>query len=318
MPQDVGILTTVLKIFLDQFIAGYGRIHGSAVTLLHLVGLIDLILAAIFAVWSKEGELTWLAQKALAYGFWVLLIAQWLTLMPIVIDGFIWVGLRAGGSTVTVKEFTNPSKIAELGIIATEPIWNHIRHYGWTASLHLVDITISGLCGLAILAGFFIIAIELFVFFLQFYIFAVLASILIPFGINRYTSWLTDTTFTTLVAHGIKVMVLGFLTSVMFPILQQITAPHDPTWKQLFGMLLGVWAITILCLVAPRYAVGTIAQGPQLTAGVFAGTTIAGGLVLTTARHLLGGRSRGNQTRLPPKRHGGTGPQSSGVKPQTP
>src|ERR671914_357611 len=50
---------------------------------------------------------------------------------------FIWVGLRAGGSTMTVQEFTNPSAIAGLGMVATEPIWNHIRNYGWRASLHL-------------------------------------------------------------------------------------------------------------------------------------------------------------------------------------
>jgi type IV secretion system protein TrbL len=282
---------------------------------LHLLGLIDLALAAIFALWSREGEFTWLAQKALAYGFWILLVAQWITLMPTVIHGFIWIGLRGGNSTVTVQEFTNPSKIAELGLVATDPLWNHIRNYGWSATLHLVDILISAWCGLAILLAFFVIAVEIFVFFLQFYIFAVLAVMLVPFGINRYTSWIADGTFSTLIAHGIKIMVLAFLTSAVFPFLHRFTVPADPSWGQLFGMLIGIWAITLLCLLAPRHAVGMFTQGPTLTAGTFAATTIGAGIVATTVGRLSG---FGRRTTLPPRRNPPGGQQTGGTRPQTP
>jgi type IV secretion system protein TrbL len=207
MAPDVGILTVALKTFLDEFIAGYGRIHASAERLLYLLGLIDLALAAVFALWARSDDgLSWLAQKALVFGFWVFLVAQWMTLMPTVIEGFIWVGLRAGGSRMTVQEFTNPSAIAGLGMVATEPLWAHIRDYGWNFWKHAVDIILCGLLGIIILGSFFAIAIEVFIFFLQFYIFAVLATILMPFGINRYTSWIADGCFSTLLAHGIKII----------------------------------------------------------------------------------------------------------------
>lgn len=322
MNPDIGILTIALKAFLDEFIAGYGRIHASAEHLLHLLGLIDLVLAALFALWARnEDGLSWLAQKALVYGFWVFLVAQWITLMPTVINGFIWAGLRAGGSSMTVQEFTNPSAIAGLGMVATEPIWNHIRNYGWSASLHLVDITISGFLGLWILAMFFAIAIEVFVFFLQFYVFSVLATILVPFGVNRYTSWIADGCFSTLLAYGLKVMVLALITSVIFPMLHRFTLSPNPTWAQLFGMAIGITALALFCWLAPQKAVGMFTHGPQLTAGLFAASMVGAAFVTGTVGHWLAqsARSAGNRGgNLIPRRGGSPGPRSGGVRPQTP
>jgi type IV secretion system protein TrbL len=319
MNPDVGILTIALKAFLDEFIAGYGRIHASAERLLHLLGLIDLALAALFALWARnEDGFSWLAQKALVYGFWVFLVAQWITLMPTVIDGFIWVGLQAGGSTMTVQEFANPSAIAGLGMVATEPIWNHIRNYGWRASLHLVDITISGLLGLWILAMFFAIALEVFVFFLQFYVFAVLATILMPFGVNRYTSWIADGCFSTLLAYGIKVMVLALVTSVIFPMIHRFVVSANPTWAQLVGMALGMTAMALLCWLAPQKAVGMFTHGPQLTAGMFAASLVGAVVITGTIGHWLGsGARRVGSDGQPPRRSGTPGPRSGGVRPQT-
>src|SRR5262249_26976767 len=131
------ILTNTLKVFTDQFLYGYGRIHNDALTLLKLLALIDLALAAI--MWLLARSVLWadLAQKILAYAFWIWLVTAWITLMPTIIDGFVYIGLKAGGSTMTVKEFTNPGKIAQLGLVATEPIWRHIRNYGWNAAWNL-------------------------------------------------------------------------------------------------------------------------------------------------------------------------------------
>jgi type IV secretion system protein TrbL len=318
-PTNVGVLTIALKAFLDEFIAGYGRIHDSAENLLHLLGLIDLALAVLFALWARnEDGFSWLAQKALVYGFFVFLVAQWITLMPTVIDGFIWVGLKAGGSTMTVKEFTNPSAIAGLGLVATEPIWNHIRSYGWSASFHLIDITICGFLGLWILAMFFAIAIEVFVFFLQFYVFSVLATILVPFGVNRYTGWIADGCFSTLLAYGIKVMVLALITSVIFPMLHRFTVSGPPTWTQLFGMAFGITALALFCWLAPQKAVGMFTHGPQLTAGMFAASMVGATMLTGTIGHWVGQGVRRAPSGGPvPQRNGAPGPRGGGVRPQT-
>jgi type IV secretion system protein TrbL len=218
----------------------------------------------------------------LLYGLFVWLVTSWPSLIGSVLDGFMQVGVRAGGSTMSVSEFTNPSKIAGLGLVATEPIFLHIRDYGFFSGLkNIGDVLITGLCGIAIVAGFFVIAIQVFVLFLEFYVIAVCSLILVPFGVNQYTAWISEQTFGTLLGHGVKLMVLAFITSLAFPVLARLglALPPDPTLKQILSMACGVWAITVLCLHAPRIAAGMLAGSPALTAGM-AASTMVGGAVL--------------------------------------
>jgi type IV secretion system protein TrbL len=316
MPTDVGILSIALKAFLTEFLSGYSRIHGSAQHLLHLLGLLDLILAGIFLLWSRnEDNWAWLAQKALAYGFWIFVVAQWITLAPTVINGFVWVGLQAGGGRLSVADFTNPSAIAGLGMVATEPIWAHVRDYGWNFWKHTLDILFCSFWGLVILISFFAIAIEVFLFFLTFYVFAVLSIILLPFGVNRTTSWIADNCFSTLLAWGVKVMVLAMVTSAVFPLIQRFVVQPNPTWAQLVGMAVGMVALALLCWHAPQKAVGMFTQGPQLSAGVFAASMVGAAVVMGAA----GGMAvRGTRmaARLVPKRSGSN--TGGGAKPPTP
>jgi type IV secretion system protein TrbL len=318
---DVGILTTALKTFLNEFLAGYGRIHDSAKTLLHLLGMIDLGLAALFALWARNDDnFSWIAQKVFAYGFWIFLVAQWITVVPMVINGFIWTGLRAGGSTLTVEQFTDPSAIAGMGLTATEPLWQHVRDYGWSFWKHGLDILLVVILGAIIEASFFLIAIEVFVFFLQFYIFAVLTTILLPFGINRYTSWVADNCMSSLIAHGIKVMVLAMVTSVVFPLIQKFTVAANPTWAQMTGMAVGMVALALLCWIAPQKAVATFTHGPQLSAGMFAASAASAALMMKTAggfaaRQATQGARTGAAELA--RRRNTPAPRSSGVRKQT-
>lgn len=318
MNPDIGVLTIALKQFLDQFLSGYGPLHESAVRLLRVLGLIDLSLAAVFALWARNDDaLSWLAQKALVFGFWAFIVATWITLVPTVINGFIWTGLRAGGSSMTVQEFTNPSTIAGLGMVATQPLWTHIRDYGWNFWKHALDIILCAFLGVIILGSFFAIAIEVFLFFLQFYIFAVLATILMPFGINRYTSWIADGCFSTLLAHGIKVMVLAMVTSVVFPLMARFVVAPNPTWAQLVGMALGMIALAVLCWHVPQKAVAMFTQGPQLTAGMFAASMVGAAVVMGTVGGWAGRGVSAART-LAAQRSGAPGPKSGGARPPTP
>ena len=246
---------------------------------MHLLGLIDLGLAALFALWARnEDNFSWIAQKALAYGFWILLVMQWITFVPIVINGFIWTGLRAGGSTLTVQQFTDPSVIAGMGLTATEPLWAHVRDYGWSFWRHGLDILLTIILGAIIEGCFFLIAIEVFVFFLQFYVFAVLTTILLPFGINRYTSWIADNCLSTLLAHGVKVMVLAMVTSVIFPLMQRFTVAANPTWGQMTGMAVGMVALALLVLVGPAESGSDVYAWPAALGGDVCGVRHWGGV----------------------------------------
>ena len=50
-----------------------------------------------------------------------------------------------------------------------------------------------------------------FITVLEFYIGAVLALILVPFGVNRHTAFMAERAFGLVIAFGTKLMVLGFI-----------------------------------------------------------------------------------------------------------
>ena len=335
---NAGVLTQTLKVFWDQFLYGYGRLHDDALSLLYWLVVLDLGLAALGWIVARLTGLAPLAilaeffQKVLAYCFWIWLVLTWVTLAPQILNGFVYVGLKGGGSTITVEEFTNPSAIARLGFVATEPIWRHIRNYGWNTAWNLPDILMCGIGGLWILGMFCLIAIEVFVFFLEFYVVAALSVMLLPFGAFRYTGFIADGTFSTLLGHGIKLMVLAFLASVIFPVLYVLVPdkapsgtgwilPGDQLWGQVLSFALGMTAIALLCWKAPRIALGMIMGGPQLSAGVYAATMVGGmaaatavGRTMMQSGHQAASLATQAATRLRPTRT----PAPANIRPQTP
>lgn len=303
--MDAGILTTVLKSLLFTILGGYSRIHDQAFWLMGKLVIIDIALAGIFWMWAKEGVLAGFFQRILYYSVFLGIFMGWMTLTPWVLNSFVAIGLTAGGSTMTVTEFTNPSKIAELGLIATEPIFKKVAVWGLLGGVSYV---LDGFCGLLILGAFFAMAIEMFVFLLEFYISAVLSSFLVIFGVNRYTAFIAEGAMGNIVAHGVKVMCLAFVTSASFPTLILLKLDPDPQFKQIAALALGTLAIVVLAWKTPKWALGLLGAGPQLTAGVFAASVIGGAMVAgTIGNKARGGISRARQavraaTRLDPRR----------------
>jgi type IV secretion system protein TrbL len=70
------------------------------------------------------------------------------------------------------------------------------------------------------LLGYFIIAIQVFVTYLEFGIVSTLGLILIPFGVLKHTSFLCEKVFGAIISFGVKLMVLGLLVSITVPVLK--------------------------------------------------------------------------------------------------
>lgn len=294
MPTDPSILTNILKLFIEQLTGGYGRIFPDAWTLLKLLATLELVLAALTWTLSRDtnilAEIIWLTLKI---GFFIFLVVQFPVLCQYIIDSFVIIGLKAGGSTMELREFLNPSEVARLGLVAAEPVFTHISTFGFIDGMrNLGDILISGISGLLILLAFFIIAIQVFVSFLEFYLLSAMALILIPWGIMRHSAFMAERAIGMVLAFGIRLMVLAFIVSVSFPIIILMKLDADPTWQQVFSLLLGCGAIAFLCWHAPGIAGGLLAGVPTLTAGLGFSTLIGGALAVDAIGRSLSGSGR--------------------------
>lgn len=281
MPNDPGILSSLLNAFIAVFSTGFTNILPSARWLLQTLAIIEIGLAGIWWAFNQEDAIIGLIERSLRIGFFIFLVLDFPNLVEIVRDGFVFAGLLAGGSRINVAEFTNPSRIAAFGTVAVQPVFDHIQSYGTVAALrNFGDLIMTGLAGLLILLAFYIIAIQVFITILEFYLIAVVGLLLVPFGVNRHTSFLAERVFGAVISMGVKLMVLSFIASATLPVLVQLQIPPDPTLNQIMTLLLGSLAIAALTWHGPAIAAGLMAGTPSLSAGTAASTAIAGGFAL--------------------------------------
>ncbi len=282
MTPDAGILTTLLRSFGDAFVNGLGFIHGDAKWLLGILMVIDLVLAVVLNL-SDGDHMKTLIAKILKYGFFIWLVMDYRNLTNVVLNTFQAVGLKAGGGAISASLLTDPSEIATYGIWVTEPIFQFIDNLGAIDVLkNLHKIMFTGFTGLIIILCFFIIGIQIFITYLEFYLVATLALILLPFGVNRRTAFLGEKAIGAVLSFGIKLMVLAFIAAVAIPLVKTWSIPVDPTNEQIFCLLLGSMALTFLSWHAPTMAAGLLSGHPTLTAGTAAGTVVAGGWAAAT------------------------------------
>ena len=87
-------------------------------------------------------------------------------------------------------------------------------------------------------------------------------------------------------------MVLGFITSATFPVLNALTLPADPPLGEVFSMMLASLAIAFLMWHARSMATGLLAGSPSLTAGTAVGTAVGTGLAAAGMSKALSGGAR--------------------------
>jgi type IV secretion system protein TrbL len=270
MTASTGILTTLLNAFLAVFSAGPGHLAPAAARLLFLMAGIELTLAGIWWVLKGENVLVGLIQKTLLLCLFSFFVANWTTLINTVLDGFVWSGFTAAGSSPAAGAalIKDPSAIITQAFVSTQPIAVEISSLKW---YDLGSLFMYGWAYIFTIIAFFMLAIQIFITYLEFYLVAALSLVLVPFGVFKHTAFIAERAFGSVVSFGVKLMVLSFIIAAAQPVLAQITLPAEPTWQQAYMVLLASMAIAFLSWHAPGIAAGMISGGPSLTAGSAAG-----------------------------------------------
>ena len=158
----------------------------------------------------------------------------------------------------------DPSRLAGYGLDATEPLTQKLADLGMT---DLSDLIVFGFGYLAIMACFLIMAINVFLAVLEYYVFAALAGIFLPFGLLAPTKFLAEKAIGAVVSASVKLMVLGLVTAIIDPVLSSIHfAGPEITFNELWSVFLTVCALMFLCWKAPSLAGSLLGGSPHLGA----------------------------------------------------
>lgn len=302
MATDFNGLTTTLTTFVGAFHGGYGRLSSTINWVLAGLATIDVALMSLW--WAVDGgeRLSVALKHVLFLGFWGWFTRGFQGIAKWFVETLVTAGLMAGGKSGNFTLLLDPSRIAGYGLTATE---NLVKAISDTAGItHIPETMTYVLCYLAIMAAFIIIAIQVFVTVLEYYLITAVAGILVPFGVLPQTRFLSEKAIGAVVSLGIKLMVLAFIMAVADPVLASLKfGSTDIKMNELWAMLLTCATIAFLAWHAPSVASGLLAGSPSLSASTAAQNVTAGAMLAAGAAGIATAATRSAVRFFAPKKN---------------
>ena len=157
----------------------------------------------------------------------------------------------------------------------TSPIVQSMHDAG---VMHPGDTLIMAICFAALIICFFIIACQICLAVIEYYLVVTLASVLIPFGISSHTKFIAEKAIGAAIAVSVKLMVLSFIMGLAQPLIGQMhfTGSGDITLNQMISMLLVCGLLAYVVLRAPAVAADFLSGSPSLNAGAIGQSMVSG------------------------------------------
>ncbi len=291
MAVDTGIMSRVLNHCLDVFAGGGEALGAGAVGILSALIAIEITWAGLMWALGSGGEevIRQYLKKVVHIGVFAFITLNFASLATIIMDGFIWAGVEIGGGSFSISMVRDPSKIIDMGFAATFSIWESITEIGILETGLLASL-LMGFIGFIVLILYFIVALQIFMTLVEFYLITAFGVIMIPWGINKHTAFIAERYFGAILAQGVKLMVVVSLVGLLMPVLSGLTLGPEPSLTDGFSLMFGVATIGFLIWRAPSVASGLMSGSANLSAsdtigmGVeSAGAAAAGGAAIASA-----------------------------------
>jgi len=292
--NDLSVIDQFLAVFSQYIDSGFGLLHGEVAYLTATLVVIDMTLAGLFWAMGGEEVLAKLIRKTLYVGAFAYIIGNFNTLAGIVFRSFAGLGLLAAGSSLSLSNFLEPGRLAEIGVTAGQPILQQVgtMSHGITTVFSNLDmIVVLLLAWIVVVISFFILAVQLFVTLIEFKLTTLAGFVLVPFALWNKTAFLAEKVLGNVVSSGVKVLVLAVIVGIGSTIFGQFqtSAGADPSLNHALAIMLASLTMLGLGIFGPGVATGLVSGAPQLGAGAAAGTAlgvtglaVAGGAAVAT------------------------------------
>ncbi len=275
-------INLILNQYLQTINSAIGLIQGHVVWLLNFLIIMNIVLSAMLWALSEDQVMVKLARKIVYIGFFVWLVQNWQSLCDTIAQSFMYLGFEAGGIGFPQVYLLNPGNIAYRGFTASSPIMTEIGNLCGPIGFfkNFPQIALLTLAVMAILAAFFIVAIQAVVTILSFKLGSLAAFVLIPFGVLSKTAFIAERPLGWVVSSGVRLMVLTLVAGIgdlAFGHLQ--LNPQAITIHSALDIALGAIVLMVLAITATRLAGDLVSGGPSLGAASVVGAAGGAGAV---------------------------------------
>jgi type IV secretion system protein TrbL len=270
--------------FLDQFLAladsGFGLIRGDVNYVLNALIVISVVLAG--AQWALAGEapMAPFFRKVLFIGFFAFLINNWQMIAAAITQSGTLLGIRAGGSSLTLADLHNPGRVARIG----SDLFGRTVELGEGLNLitDFVPLATIFLAAVLVMVGFFLLALQLFITLIAFKLGSLAAFVALPWGVFNGTAWVAERPLGWVVGTAIRLFVLAFIASISISFVNTLPATLTLDAGGALNVLLFGLTVLALAWFGPALASEVVQGQPHLAASdaVRAGV---GATIMTTA-----------------------------------
>ena len=263
---------------------------GMAMGTFALIAAIDFIWKVLTTLLSEENQIALLVRCSVKYGMISALIKNYAEWSKLFQDSLMDVGAAVGGGAVSAAEMKLPGTLFLKGMDNLKPILQ--TAFDSKISLTSLDGFFIGIMLLIIyllgLLCYLVIAAQMFLCWMEWYIIGACAVVFLPFLANNNTKFMGEKAIGAVVATAVKLMVLSVVLSAIVPVLTSLVIPPDPKNQQLWVAIGTMILMSLLAWLAPGMASGLLAGSPS----------IGGSESITTAKNAGGNaKSAGGATK---------------------
>ena len=306
-------LNQLLDTFRNASVTGMVNLKPAALGLVAVLGILDI--TAMWGLYFGEMRVREIMGKVIKISFFVILILNWGPITTAVEDTFVKVGQIASAHQTATKpssimvEGTKKmyrlwnNAIYDIPMADGEKAKSGVPYYDSNGNLNkdaekmLADSKpksanpFSGLgeaiaaipgriikiiLALAIFIAFAFIALNVLLCFVEFYLTTALSIILLPFGVNSHTSFISQKALGAVVNFGVKLMIMIFLLGLMSTMIDKMDAITNDDYGKLFEAVLQACMYAFLIWKLPSLISGMLSGTPSMGAS-------AAGVVQTAA-----------------------------------
>jgi P-type conjugative transfer protein TrbL len=252
------VIDTIQHQFIHHLTQTFGYVEHTAMRLFYLIAVIEMVLFGLMWAMKREEAFADFIFKVLKLGLVFAMITLFPTIVQALIDGFTEVALKASPQAAAVM--LDPGNLWKYGFDAGVNLLHFSVTYG-TANIGISMVYMT--LGFGILFLFALLGAQIVFVMVMFYLVAMIALLLIPFGAFSGASHFFEKALSALFKGGVNVfvvvIVMGMGVSIwtQFPI-QPLT--QTTTLMQPLGLFFSALVFVILAYRLPPIVSDTVGE----------------------------------------------------------
>ncbi len=253
------VFTAIQNIYIQNFNQAFEQISHYAVSLFYILATLEIALFGIIWALKQQEMIGMLLFKIIKLAFIFFIISNYSYLLNVLINGLAQIGL-SGGNTKIATILFSPDLLWKFGFDSSISLLTLAVQYG-TANIGMSAIYL--VLGFGILFMFALIACQIILLIVSFYLLSLMALLFLPFG----TFVLSEKLFTRSIHGVMKAAVKIFGLIVVLGIGIGIWMAQSPggfsqstTLDQPLGLFMATLVITLLCWKIPSILASSVGE----------------------------------------------------------